>query len=90
MLAEFTSEITGMNVVHGLLYKKISFITQAKMPVFLRKRRNIRFNSKKIDIKRIIIIDDVVTSGKTITSAMKSIKESNCNMEIIGLCFAGN
>lgn len=89
MLADTIAHITGLRSA-GLLSRGISFISQARLPSFIREKRHISFSSGSTEEKSIMIIDDVITSGGTMRGALNAVKSANPHAEVSGLCFAGH
>ncbi|MDY6787985.1 MAG: hypothetical protein SVK54_07660 [candidate division WOR-3 bacterium] len=79
ILASAISEMTGIPVADDLLSSRIKVIPQAKLPSVIRMRRPAIFKPGKgmCSNRNILIIDDVMTTGRTISEAsylLKSIK----------------
>ncbi len=90
ILCTLLSEMTGLEIIDDLINAKFSLINQAKLPIKWRKKRHNLFKKGKNHIKgeNIIIIDDVITSGKTLSDAAKIIKENNNIEKVFCLTFA--
>lgn len=89
VLARTIAYITGLRSCN-ILKKGVNIVSQARLPSFLRRNRHIRFTAERKTVERIIVIDDVVTSGNTMNGAINALKKANPDTEIMGLCFAGH
>lgn len=90
LLANDLSELTGIPLVCNILKQKETFINQAMLPEFFRKKRTKMFYPKKKDFKchSILIVDDVFTTGKTLSEAAKVLKDYYKVDKVLGLTFA--
>ncbi|MEO0233803.1 MAG: double zinc ribbon domain-containing protein [candidate division WOR-3 bacterium] len=90
LIAKDLSELTGIPFVCDILKQKETFINQAMLPGFLREKRGRMFYPFKKDFKcySILIVDDVFTTGKTLSEAAKVLKEYFGVEKVFGLTFA--
>ncbi len=90
LLCSYISSLTGIGIEKDILRKKLSLLSQAKLPFFVRRNRPLMFkpgNKPKSDT--ILIIDDVVTTGRTFIDASYVIKKQNPEIKVHCLAFAG-
>jgi len=92
ILCQLISRKTGILVNTKLVIKKISNASQASLE-YTKRRENVRdvfeVNSQELlNIeKRIIIVDDIITTGSTLDEIARVIKEaSKDNLQIEGVC----
>jgi len=90
ILAENLSELTGVPVCGDIISQNIISVSQAKLPIFLREKRPFMFcrGKKRIKAEKILLIDDVLTTGRTISDASKAIKKYNDVKIVCALTFA--
>lgn len=88
-LCYMVSELTGMDVEENLL-RQNNIVPQAVLPAFLRRRRGALFRSSGYTPKseKILIIDDVMTTGRTLSDAAKILKKNNKSQSVCCLTFA--
>ena len=71
-------------IKNNLIIRKLKIKSQAKIKNRGEKWKNMTnvfqiVNNKKIP-KKIILVDDVITSGATMTGALKTLKKSGVNL----------
>lgn len=93
VLAQYFSKISGIPYRKNVIKKIKNTLQQSKLD---RKKRlaNLKNsfiikNSSYISWKKILIIDDVISTGTTINEISRILKQEGVN-EIIGLCLASN
>ena len=84
ILAEKLSKRLKLNWRNNLIIRKFKIKSQAKIKNRGEKWKNMTdifqiVDNKKIP-KKIILIDDVITSGATMTAALKTLKKSGTNL----------
>ncbi len=84
ILTEKLSKILKLKWRNNLIIRKLKIKSQAKIKNREEKWKNMTdvfqvVNNKKIP-KKIILIDDVITSGATMTAALKTLKNSGVNL----------
>ncbi|MEO0288465.1 MAG: double zinc ribbon domain-containing protein [candidate division WOR-3 bacterium] len=90
LLAKDLSELTGIPLVCNIIKQKETLINQAILPGFLREKRSKMFYPVKKDFKcgSILLVDDVFTTGKTLSEAAKVLKEYYRIEKVFGITFA--
>ncbi|MEJ5306843.1 MAG: double zinc ribbon domain-containing protein [candidate division WOR-3 bacterium] len=90
LIASDLSELTGIPLVCEIIKQKETIINQAMLPKFLREKRSKMFYPEKKDFKccSILLVDDVFTTGKTLSEAAKILKEYYSIEKVFGLTFA--
>ena len=88
-LCSIIADLTGMKMT-GALLKQNNIVPQAILPEFYRKRRRSLFKSivSNKSYESLLIIDDVMTTGRTLSDAAKSIKDNNNAESVCCLTFA--
>ncbi len=84
ILAEKLSKKLKLKCINNLIIRKLKIKSQAKIKNREEKWKNMSdvfqiVNNKNIP-KKIILIDDVITSGATMTAALKTLKNSGVNL----------
>jgi len=89
-LAENLSEMTGIPVVHGIISQRLVSFPQAKLPSTLRMKRPSMFKrgERKITAGKVLLIDDVITTGRTLSDASDAILIHNKVKRVVSLTFA--
>lgn len=90
LLAKNISELTGIPLISDLIGQYETFISQAKLPLFLRKKRKKMFYSlkKNFHCEKILLVDDVFTTGKTLSDASEVLKKDYSIKQVFAITFA--
>ena len=90
VLAENLSQMTGLNIEHNLISQRWFCVPQAILPENLRRKRPPMFGRGKhsIEAKKVLLIDDVVTTGRTLSDAVYALKKHNKIERVVSLTFA--
>jgi len=84
ILANNLAKILNLKCNNNLIVRKQNLKNQAKIKSREEKWKNMNnvfeVKSKKNIAKKIILVDDVVTSGATMTAALKTLKKSGANL----------
>ncbi|MBI5417977.1 ComF family protein [Candidatus Poribacteria bacterium] len=82
LLAKYFSEISGIPLNNNILYRTLDTVSQSSLDENTR-RKNVK-NAFRIDIKqsiknkKILLIDDVSTTGATINECSRVLKKGGC------------
>lgn len=79
LLAEEFSYLSGVPVEHDIVYKRRETVRQATLS-FAERQKNLRGsfgvrNRKRLEGKRVLLIDDVMTTGATVESVCYLLKK---------------
>lgn len=90
LLAKDLSELTGIPLAENILKQKERIVNQAVLPRFLRERRGEIFypSKKEFTCFSILIVDDVFTTGKTLSDAARVLKSYFKIDKVLGITFA--
>jgi len=90
LLAENISELSGIPLCRDIISQRLISIPQAKLSDSMRIKRPQMFKRGKNKIKagKILLIDDVLTTGRTISDASSAIKKFNEVQKVCALTFA--
>jgi len=92
ILAEKLADALNLKCKNNILFRNIETINQATIKNRQKRQKNIEnvfaINSKEAITKKIILVDDVVTSGATMTAALKILKGSGVEF-LWGLSLCG-
>lgn len=97
LLAENVSKISGIKFIDGLLEKTADRPSQIKFHSKIERQKNIagsfRVNQEKLrslgkkDCLKVIIVDDIATTGATLNEAGRVLKKAGIKM-VVGLAAA--
>ncbi|MBI35246.1 MAG: hypothetical protein CMP67_07780 [Flavobacteriales bacterium] len=90
-LAEGFSKVTGIKVA-SILFRVENTTTQTKKDVFDRfenMQNKFEVNHSMVGIRHILLIDDVVTTGATLTACAKKINEKGVKVSLVCLAYRG-
>ncbi|MGE3063753.1 MAG: ComF family protein [bacterium] len=90
ILAENLSELTGVPLAGDIISQRFLSLPQAKLPTELRRKRPSMFLGGKRRVKagKILLIDDVLTTGRTISDASDALKKHNDIERVVALTFS--
>ncbi len=93
-LAENLGEKMGLRVEMGILLRKKHSINQANIKSYQQRYKNVKNNFEILKkeeklARKIIFVDDVITSGATMTEALKTWKKVEPQLQGWGLSLAG-
>ena len=92
-IAKAISDTTGIPILYNLIYKKSNTKSQTLNNLYRRYINSIdKYSvSKAHTPNKILIVDDVLTSGSTITSCVEAIRKINpsCIICVLTIAFAG-
>lgn len=84
MLADNLAKILSLKFEKNILTRNVKTKNQATIKNRQLRRKNISnvfiVNEKKIAPKKVILVDDVVTSGATMTAAWRTLKDSGADL----------
>lgn len=92
LLADKLAKILNLKYKNNLIIRKLNIKNQAKIKNREEKWKNMgnvfEVASKKKIPKKVILVDDVITSGATMTAALRTLRNSGTNLGW-GLTLAG-
>lgn len=91
-LAKSAADKLGLEMVDNFLERKVKSKNQAEIRGRRRKLDNLKgvFESQgKVNLKRIILVDDVITSGATMSEALKCVRKQYPRTKLWALSLAG-
>jgi ComF family protein len=95
LLLDTMCEYDDANIITphtNVLYKPHPTLSQTQMPNKKQRKENVRgcfstTDSKKISGRNCVLIDDIVTTGATLTEARKTLHKAGAD-NVVGLAFA--
>lgn len=87
-IAEGLSEVLGIPVLKGAVVRHKKSEMQSRMKGRSKRKENVKgifgvTDKEKLEGKRILLVDDVITTGATMASCAKAIKKAVPTIEIV-------